>query len=175
MLETCYCWRHGFPLTIFASPEKTGRRCIPWHQCVALHTGFLRVSHWSSPVTGRDSRVWGGIQHPGARGGQRVVKKAVLIVVAVLMTLAYATAASAFFAWAPYAMWGGPGCWSGASSSGYYWPSSASSSGFAYPSVSWSRGHFYGASSSSGYCYPVSSSSGGWYWPASFSSSGYYY
>ncbi len=47
------------PLDNFASPEKSGRRCIPWHQCVALHTGFLRVSHWSFPVTGRDSRVWG--------------------------------------------------------------------------------------------------------------------
>jgi hypothetical protein len=130
------------------------------------------------------------------------MKRFAVTLAVVGMVMLFATFAMGFYAWAPYASWGGgaygKGYSSGSSSSGYqpasssssgYWPASSSSSGMTYscapaytcmPASSSSSGGYnygsYGSSSSSGYNYSNygSSSSSGGYWPASSSSSGWY-
>jgi len=117
------------------------------------------------------------------------MKRFAVTLAVVGMVTMFATFAMGFYAWAPYASWGGgaygKGYSSGSSSSGYqpasssssgYWPTSSSSSGMTYgcapaytcmPASGSSSGYNYGAG------YGSSSSSGG-YWPASSSSSGWY-
>ncbi|MGO9569071.1 MAG: hypothetical protein ACLP5H_16165 [Desulfomonilaceae bacterium] len=131
------------------------------------------------------------------------MKRFAVTLAVVGMVMLFATFAVGFYAWAPYASWGGgayaKGYGSSSSSSGYYpasssssgyWPASSSSSGMTYgccmpaytcmPASSSSSSGYnyggYGSSSSSGYNYGAyaSSSSSGGYWPASSSSSGWY-
>jgi len=115
------------------------------------------------------------------------MKRFAVTLAVVGMVMLFASYAVGFYAWAPFASYGGG---YGSSSSGYY-PASSSSSGY-WPAASSSSGYTYGcmpASSSSGYsygCMPASSSSSGYsygygygssssgYWPASSSSSGWY-
>jgi len=130
------------------------------------------------------------------------MKRFAVTLAVVGMVMLFATFAMGFYAWAPYASWGGgaygKGYASGSSSSGYqpasssssgYWPASSSSSGMTYgwapaytcmpasSSSGYNYGAGYGSSSSSGYnygSYGSSSSSGGYNYGSSSSSGGYW-
>lgn len=124
-------------------------------------------------------------------GGNSLMKRFAVTLAVVGMVMLFASYAVGFYAWAPFASYGGgygsssSGYYPASSSSSGYWPAASSSSGYTascVPASSSSSGYTYGcmpaSSSSSGYaycCMPASSSSsGGYYWPAASSSSGYW-